>query len=267
MKPITIKGSTGPIVYTRIGDGPPLILVAGMGSTRRVWGELPAMLSRQFTMVTVDNRGVGGSRAGDSFTLAGAADDLCRILDHLKLERAALLGASLGGLIVLRTALHAPRRVTSMVLLSCAAHLSTHGRRTLQVMRAIFRALPPGEAGGALMSLAFAPPFHERFPGFVDEAARLYGPDPDDIPGTLAQLDHMLEGWDLRKQLGGLRIPSLVIAGLRDAIVASEDTCAIAEALPQARLLEVPDAAHAVLAEGGAEVLREVVEFLSKHST
>jgi 3-oxoadipate enol-lactonase/4-carboxymuconolactone decarboxylase len=113
------------------------------------------------------------------------------------------------------------------------------------------------------MTLAFAPPAHDTMAGFVRESAALYGLDAADVPGALAQVEHLLEGWDLRPRLARLATPTLVMAGLRDPIVAAEDTCELARAIPGAKLLEVPGAAHSVLAEGGREALDELMGFLA----
>jgi 3-oxoadipate enol-lactonase len=168
----------------------------------------------------------------------------------------------MGGLIAMSLAIRAPDRIRSLVVASAAARLTPHGRRSLSLMRDLVTHLPARRVGRALMSLTFAPPFQTRFPGFVDEAAALYGLDPDDVPGALGQLEHLLDGWDLRQGLGAAPAPTLAVAGTRDPIVAVEDTAEIAGCLDNAELLEVPDAGHSVLAEGGAAVLKRVTEQL-----
>jgi pimeloyl-ACP methyl ester carboxylesterase len=92
--------------------------------------------------------------------------------------------------------------------------------------------------------------------------AELYGIDPDDVPGALGQADELLRGRDLRPELGRVRVPTLVLAGGRDPLVAAEDTAAIAAAIPGAELVTVPHAAHSVLAEGGGPLLARVIGFL-----
>ncbi len=262
MENFVIEGPNGPIAGSRIGHGPCLVLIAGLGAGRSLWGELPALLADQFTVITLDNRGIGGSRGGAPFTIDRAAEDVWTVLDHTGHERSALLGASLGGVIGLRAALINPVRIDRMVVASSAARMTTHGHRSIGLLRTLLEFLPPEEFGPALMSLAFAPPFHRRLPGFVDQAGLLYGLDPADRPGALAQADAMLEGWDDREKLTKLDFPALILAGERDPVVAWEDTAEIAESLPRARFVKVPDAGHSVLAEGGKEVFDSVVAFL-----
>jgi 3-oxoadipate enol-lactonase len=264
MDELIVNTPRGPVAGAVEGNGPAVVLIAGLGSTRAIWGDLPARLARQFTVVVLDNRGVGGSRAGDPFSLEGAAEDVAAVLEAAAPEgRGALLGASLGGAIALATAIAHPGCVTALVLASAAAHLSNHGRRSLTLLHDFLLHLPAERVGPSLMSLAFAPPFQERFPGFVDEAADLYGLDPDDVPGALGQTRHLLQGWDLRRNLNDVTCPALVLAGTRDPVVAAEDTRDLAANLPNGTILSLPDAAHSPLAEGGREIIDRVVAFLT----
>ncbi len=263
MTDFLFEGPRGPIAGSTTGKGPCLVLVAGLGATRRLWGEFPEVLAKDFTVLTFDNPGVGLSKGGDDFTTDGAADDLIEAVQRLGHDRVSLLGASLGGVIALRTVLRHPDRVSKIVVASSAARLSRYGKRSIGLLRALLKHLPPGDFGPALMGLAFAPPFQEQSPDFVDEAAELYGLDPTDVPGALAQAEHLLEGWDDRTGLSGIEIPTLVLTGRRDPVIATEDTAEIASLVPNATLVTLPDASHSVLAEGGEELLEKVCSFLN----
>lgn len=265
MSAFSIDAPNGPVAGFDMGNGEPVVLIAGLGSTARLWGNLPAVMARENRIIAVDNRGVGGSAAGRPFSFTSAAEDLVAVLDARGVDRTALLGASMGGVIAMTAALAAPGRISRLVIVSSAARLSTHGRRLLEVLHDLLLYLPPERAGAALMTLAFAPLFHERFSGFVDDAERLYGPAEADVPGTLLQLEHLLLGWDLRRDLPSVDAPALVLSGDRDPVVAPEDTAEIAELLPRSELVRVPGAAHSVLAEGGEPTLAKVLAFLSGH--
>ncbi|MFN3414391.1 MAG: alpha/beta fold hydrolase, partial [Thermoanaerobaculum sp.] len=89
----------------------------------------------------------------------------------------------------------------------------------------------------------------------------LYSLPPEDLPGALTQLAHLRQGWDLRPILGHIRCPAMVIAGELDPLVSATYTQEIAQALPNARFRLVPAAAHSVLAEGGSELLQEIISF------
>ncbi len=255
-------GPDGPIGFTLHGEGPPLFLVGGLGSTSRIWGDFPKLLGRSFLVICPDNRGVGASRGGTPFTLAVQASDLVSLMDHLGLGSAAFLGASLGGSIVLETARRYPARVDRMVLISCSARLGMHGRALMKLLNRLLGHAPPGLFGELLTLLSFAPPFHERHPALIRQVAALYGLDAADVEGTRQQIRHLLSSWDVGPRLAAVTAPALVLAGARDPIIPVEATRELAAALPGARLRIVPDAAHSVLAEGGEEVLAEIIAFL-----
>ena len=92
----TVTGPRGAVAYERWGGGAPLLLLAGLGSRARLWGELPRLLSERFTVLAPDNRGVGGSRGGAPFTLEGAADDAALVLADAGVSSAGVIGVSMG---------------------------------------------------------------------------------------------------------------------------------------------------------------------------
>ena len=259
----TIAGPRGPIAYERRGVGPPLLLLAGLGSRARLWGELPRLLADRFTVLAPDNRGVGGSRGGERFTLAGAADDAAAVIADGGFAVAGVVGVSMGGLVACQLAVRRPAAVNRLVVASCAARLTPSHRRVMRFFEIAFTRLDPAEAAEAFMAFAFASAFADKYPSFVDQAAKLWTLDPDDRPGALQQLAALQGGWDMRAGLAAVACPTLVLAGEHDPLVAAAATRELAAAIPEARYREVPGAAHSVLAEGGGVLLNEVVEFLS----
>ena len=259
----TIPGARGPVAYERWGAGSPLLLLAGLGSRARLWGDLPRLLADRFTVLAPDNRGVGGSRGGDPFTLKGSADDAALVIADAGFPGAGVIGVSMGGLIACQLAVRHADAVHRLVVASCGARLTPSHLRVLRFFELAFTRLDPSEAAQALMAFAFASTFADKYPGFVDQAARLWTLDPEDRPGALAQLEHLRTGWDMRPQLAGIACPTLVLAGELDPLAPAAFARELAAAIPEARYREVPGAAHSVLAEGGSAVLNEVVEFLS----
>lgn len=259
----TISGPRGALAYERWGEGPPLVLLAGLGSRARLWGELPRLLADRFTVLVPDNRGVGGSRGGDPFTLEGAAADGVLIVSDAGFGSASVLGVSMGGLIACVTAARQPAVVERLVVASCAARLTPSHRRVLRFFEIAFTRLEPDVAAEAFMAFAFGARFADAYPGFIDQAAKLWTLDPEDLPGAMRQLEHLRSGWDLRPFLGTIACPTLVLAGELDPIVAAAATRELAASIHEARFREVPGAAHSVLAEGGAALLNEVTEFLT----
>jgi pimeloyl-ACP methyl ester carboxylesterase len=259
-----VEGPRGPVEYQRWGGGkPPLLLLAGLGSRARLWGELPRLLADRFTVLAPDNRGVGGSRAGSPFTLEGATDDAALVIAHAGFGGAGVLGVSMGGHLATLLAARHPDTVTHLVAASCGARSTPGNLRVLRFFELSITKMTPGEAADALMAFAFGPTFADRFPGYVDQAARLWTLDPEDRPGALAQIANLKAGWDLLPAAATIRCPALILAGELDPIVPAAYTRELAAAIPEARYREVPGAAHSLLAEGGAALLNEITEFLS----
>ncbi len=258
-----IAGPRGPIGYQLVGQGPALALLAGLGSTARLWGELVGMLARRCTVVAIDNRGVGGSRGGGPFTLTGAADDLAHLARHLSLARLSVLGVSMGGLVAVRAAARHPTLVHRLVAVSCGLRSTPSHSRVLRFFELALTRLSPAEAAEALMAFAFSSTFADAYPGFVDRAARLWSPDSADLPGALDQLTHLRAGFDLGEDARTVTCPTLVIAGGLDPIVPAAATRELAGAIPGAMYRELPAAAHSVLAEGGPQLLEEILTFLN----
>lgn len=265
MHTFTIHGANGPVGGLCGGAGAALIMVPGLGSSSRIWGDLPSQLSRQFRVFAVDNRGIGLSREGRSFTLDAAADDIGTVIEEFEIDSVALLGASMGGVVALKAAIRHPNHVRRLALLSCSARLSDHGRRTLKLLQLLLAKLSPSEFGRALMHLAFAPSFSALHPEFVSRTIESYGLCDLDVPGAQAQLDHLLQGWDLRSEAEGLSIPSLVLAGRHDMIVDPRETRELSNILRSSSFVEAPAAGHSVLAEGGPDLYRRLVSFLACH--
>jgi pimeloyl-ACP methyl ester carboxylesterase len=259
----SFAGPGGPIAYQRWGGGrPPVLLLAGLGSRARLWGELPRLLTERFTVLAPDNRGVGGSRGGAAFTIAGAADDAAAVIAHAGFPSASLLGVSMGGLLACVTTMRHGALVERLLAVSCAARSTPSHQRVLRFFELAMTRMAPAEAGEALMAFAFSAGFADRFPGFVDQAAHLWTLDEEDLPGALAQIEALRRGWDIRAELGAVACPTLVVAGELDPLVPASATRELAAAIPGARYREVPGAAHSVLAEGGAALLGEVIDFL-----
>src|SRR5262249_45206507 len=118
----TATGTAHPDLHTQlywesIGEGPPVLLVMGLGLSGGAWWRTVDTLSRRFRVITFDNRGVGRSRGlTPPYTTEALADDAVAVLDAIGIERAGVYGLSLGGMVAQQLALRHPRRVRSLVL-------------------------------------------------------------------------------------------------------------------------------------------------------
>ncbi len=105
------------IDYSDVGNGRTLILVNGLGGTKRLWRRQTRLFKKYFRTITFDNRGVGKSdRPVGPYTIKMMADDTVGLMDYLRIERAHILGESMGGMIAQELAINHPERVDKLVL-------------------------------------------------------------------------------------------------------------------------------------------------------
>ncbi len=107
------------IHYEEYGEGPPLIMILGLGQDTATWKFQVSYFSEHFRLILLDNRDSGKSSSSpETYTTETMAGDILGLMDHLGMARAHLLGTSMGGMIAQQVALMAPERVISLVLAS-----------------------------------------------------------------------------------------------------------------------------------------------------
>lgn len=118
----TVQVSGIQIYYEEYGEGPPLIMILGLGQDTATWGFQVPEFAKYFRLIVFDNRDSGrSSRCEENYTTAIMARDTLGLMDQLNIPRAHLLGTSMGGMIAQHVALMAPERVISLILASTIA--------------------------------------------------------------------------------------------------------------------------------------------------
>ncbi|UCG06520.1 MAG: alpha/beta fold hydrolase [Desulfobacterales bacterium] len=107
------------LYYEEYGQGPPLIMILGLGQDIVTWNFQISELSHQVRLIVFDNRDAGkSSRCSANYTTETMARDILGLMDHLEIEGAHILGTSMGGMIAQHVALLAPARLNSLILAS-----------------------------------------------------------------------------------------------------------------------------------------------------
>lgn len=263
--PVLHKGCH--LAYEIQGAGPPAVFIQGVGVHGPAWVPQIDALAKNYQCLSFDNRGLGRSQPlGSRLSVEQMAEDTLALMDAQGWPTAHLIGHSMGGLIALHIALSARARVKSLSLLCSfprgrdAARLTPGmiwtGFRTrigtrAQRRRAFLEVVMPASALKASEKARLAA-----------DLEPLFGHDLADLPPvTIKQLSAMAR-YDATPRLHELAgLPTLVVSARHDRIARPEVGRAMAAAIPDARFVEIPDAAH------GAHIQRSafINALLMKH--
>jgi 3-oxoadipate enol-lactonase len=257
----SVSTENATIDYEVQGAGPSLVLINGLGFGR--WGffkQVPA-LSRHFATISFDAR---EGRDPDG-VIEGLASDVADLLAHLGVNRAHILGTSLGGFVAQELALSRPDLVGRLVLVSTGEGGWGSERMSLGAMGTMFGlgALSPKQAVRRGLEAATSERYRAENP---QEFERIVEKRLDDSPSAASYYEQALAGsrFDDSAEVGRTGSPTLVIHGSQDQYVPPSNARALAEAIPNARLRILEGAGHLVFIERAAEVNREVIEFLGE---
>lgn len=245
-------------------DGPPVLMIQGLGTDSRGWAVQRLPFGRRFRCLAIDNRGTGKSARPDGpYDLEQMARDAVAVLDHAGIDRAHIVGASMGGVIAQILGVREPDRVRSLTLActACRNHpwrreLLTEwataaseqgmGSMTREAARWVigprsFRRLVP--AFGWLGPLALGRTSH----AFVAQVRAILATDE-----TMAE------------RLDEITVPALVMVGNQDILTPRGDSEEIAERLPNAELVVISGAAHGFMVEHATTFNRVLLGFLDR---
>lgn len=253
-------------VYERTGQGPDLTLLHSVGlSTRAGWREQIAPLSRHFTILTYDFRGLGESGKGtEPLGVATFQRDLEALLGALGITRTALMGVSLGGFVAQATALARPDLVSALVLVSttCRIFAGNETRRAERNRR--IRAEGMQAAAAHQIESHFPPAFQAARPDLMEWYRGHYlANDPESYIAIMEDLGR----FDCCDRLGGIACPTLILAGDQDATSVAgrtplDSARILAQQIPGARLAVIAGANHYPQLDHTAEFNRAVLDFL-----
>ena len=257
-------GRIGGTVYETEGDGPPVVLVHGLGLTRAMWdGQWPA-LTRRFRVVRYDLLGHGDSdKPRKGYSLARFADQTAEVMDGLGFDRAALVGFSLGGMIVRAFALAHPEGVAALAILNSAYDRSEEERAA--VLARVEQAARDGPAATVEAALKrwFTAGYAAAHPEVLDRVRGwILGNDPEIYPlayRVLAEGDR-----ELAERVAAIRAPTLVMTGGEDRGNSPDMARRLAAVIPGARCEIVPGLRHMGLAEDPEAFNRPLLAFLDK---
>jgi pimeloyl-[acyl-carrier protein] methyl ester esterase len=247
----------------RRGTGQTLVALHGWGMNAAVWQGLPQVVGAGWRPLPIELPGHGEAPATSSHTGLDDWADACLLAAP---ERALWLGWSLGGLVALEAALHAPERVCGLILMTTNPRFvrapdwpHAMPAETLLQFHDSLIADPAGTLERFLsLQVRGSEAARETLRTLRQEIARRPPPDPM----ALALGLDLLRGGDLRARLCEIRCPTLWLFGQHDTLVPAAVAEGIAALLPEARLRVIPGAGHAPMLSHRTETAAEITAFL-----
>ena len=255
-------GRAGETAWERHGSGPPVVLIHGFGLNRAMWQwQLPA-LTPHFSVLTYDLLGHGESAppAGTP-SLTMFSRQLLDLMDRCGIERAALVGFSLGGMIARRAALDRPDRLTALAILNSPHDRSPAEREAVRARVRQTKEQGPSANVEPALERWFTPAFRAEAPETI-ALVRAWIARND--PALYPQIYRVLAEGDAELVEGLERIacPTLVMTGEDDPGNTPAMARAMAESIPGAQLAILPGLRHMALAEAPETVNAPLCAFL-----
>lgn len=254
----------GEIQYEIHGEGPPLMLVAGLGGTADYWNPQIEAFAKDYKVIVHDHRGTGQSTHSDiEYSVDQMADDLLRLMDVLKIDQAHIVGHSTGAAMALIIAVRAPERLSSAVVYAGWTKADPQLSRCFDIRRALLH-------GSGVQAYARATPLFLFPPWFIrDHGDAMLEQEPKAVAGLPSaeimesRMDAVL-AFDCTDYIGRVNIPALVICAADDFLTPAYFSRELADLIPDAELKILETGAHAVSVARPDLFNEAVLAFLAK---
>jgi aminoacrylate hydrolase len=235
----------GEISYEIHGNGPPLLLVPGLGGMGAYWRPQIERYSQHYRVITYDHRGCGRStRSETAYSVDQMSQDLLQLMDHLKLDSAHLVGHSTGGAIGQTIAIDQPDRLHSLVLYASWTRTDPFMRRVMETRKRLL------ESAGVEAYIRATPVF--LYPNWwlnreKDKLAALDAATLASFPSAAiaASRCQAVIDFDRVDDLGRIKAPTLVVCAKDDFLTPLYFSEELARRIPHARLAILDGGAHA----------------------
>lgn len=257
---------SGATVYYEVsGSGPAVLLGHSLLADVEMWRDVAPRLAQKYRVINVEVRGHRRSTATAPFSLEDLADDWLAILDREGVDKAFLVGLSMGGMTGMRLALRAPGRVAGLVLLDSNADPEERGKRLqYAVLAAIYRRfglLAPIAKSTAKIMLGRTT--LQQRPHLVEHLVTTVGRHQrEQIPHALRAV---FRRGDLAPRLGELACPTLVLVGAEDVATPVRKSERLKAGIRGARLEVLEGAGHLSALEVPDVVAAKTLAFLGEH--
>ncbi len=255
-----IKAGDATIHYHVHGEGEPLLLITGFSGDLYNWKKAIPLLDDAYKVITFDNRGSGHTEAPDTpFTVETMADDADALLDALGIERAHVLGWSMGGNVAQELTLRHPEKVGTLVLMSTYQREPDRARFAIDAM---IHAVREGASMDTFQTMMQTWCSTESFFHGKLSVCELGEECSINVLNGFSRQKKALDAFDSHGRLQQIQVPTLVIHGDEDIMVPIVFGTKVAAAIPRSEFEVIEGAGHFLPPSGYVPL---VLDFLAKH--
>jgi pimeloyl-ACP methyl ester carboxylesterase len=256
------------IDYKIEGRGEPLVMIAGVSSTKEAWLFQSPVFKKHFRVITFDNRGCGKSgKPSVDYSIRDMADDTAGLIDYLGFNKAHILGASMGGMIAQELAINYPEKINKLVLCCTFAKRTGAGGISVETVKRLgyqsgysyddLLNTPAEKILIALSELTFIKRINRLFMLPVMQ----FWIRMQDVSGMSSQLK-AIWGHDTVDRLKLINAPTLLMAGTGDSIIDPLSSEFLSNQIPHSQLVKYKGGSHAFFVEMRKRFNREVIDYL-----
>jgi pimeloyl-ACP methyl ester carboxylesterase len=252
--------------YEIQGKGDSLVVIPGFGGGTGAYFRTIPVLTRDYRVIAIDNRGSGLSDKPDiPYSMEMMADDVAGLLEALGITRAHVLGTSMGGMIAQHVALRHPEKTATLMLLgtTCGGKHSVPASQEFVRHTFLVEQTPEERARGQI-PFFFSQGFIDSSPDVIDSIVSVlvkYSP----VPYVVARQTGASFLHDTYDRLPDIGVPTLVIAGAEDEVIPVGNARILASRIPNAELVIMDGLRHVVHTEAPEELHSVIRDFLKRH--
>jgi len=244
------------INYRDEGQGEPLIMIGGFDSLVSTWWLQRRVFKKHYRVITFENRGSGKSEKPHvSYTIEIMAKDCLGLMDLLSIQRAYVLGVSMGGLIAQNITINHTERVLKLVLGTCYCTVDDDNGPTLEMLR--LTGLPAKEMLNPMAHLML----NNKLLRYASMPVVRWKNRMADAYSIESKLE-ACRNWSSVEKLRAMNVPTLVITGSQDRLIKPGSSAVIASLIPGSKLVIIEGGSHMLFLEKSGHFNNAVLKFL-----
>jgi 3-oxoadipate enol-lactonase len=250
------------IAFDDIGSGLPVVFLHGFPLNRTMWDPQVGALVAECRCIPIDFRGFGDSSGGPPYSMDRYADDVAAVLDTLQIERAVVIGLSMGGYVAFALWRRHRARIRALVLADTRASADTVeiAERRRQMIELAETQGPTAIANMQIAGLV-GKTTRDKRPDIYDATHRMMA--QSDVEGIVGALEALMTRPDSTPMLATIDVPTLIVVGEEDVLTPPKDAEALQAAIAGSRLEILQQAGHLSNVERPAAFNTVVSEFLA----